>query len=459
MARGTLELSERRSTLEAARDALVGFDELLPTASGPDLDDLLGLADQVAALASAVRVSIAVEATGRGEVAGSEVQAWVRENAPSLRQGGASAVARIAVDVAGSASSPGRVEPDEESALGLVWTAVRDGRLGAGAACAVLREAARLEPVLRPEALPTVTEGLVDLAVGHGTTVMRRLRPRLVAEYGQRGELDELHRRLESAARLSMPRIESGDLTEYQLWMTPEQAATLEAAIGPLSAPAPNEETGERDLRAAGQRRVEALAEVCRVASGLESSDTPGAAATLHVTMSLTDLQRVTGAGEVLDSVADGTLVGPEALRRLACDAALVPHVLGSADEPLTLGRIVRLFNRAHRRHLRLRDRGCTFPGCTAPAAWAQAHHVRHWVDGGRTDVSNAAFLCQRHHTVVHRRRLWATVRELPDEQGRYVVWDLLDGSYDRALAALTSDGSSQDRQPVGGERRSSPAA
>ena len=53
--------------------------------------------------------------------------------------------------------------------------------------------------------------------------------------------------------------------------MTPEQAAVLEAAIGPMSAPAPNEATGERDLRPAGQRRVEALAEVCRRSSGLDA--------------------------------------------------------------------------------------------------------------------------------------------------------------------------------------------
>ena len=70
--------------------------------------------------------------------------------------------------------------------------------------------------------------------------------------------------------------MESGDLTEYQLVMTPEQAAALEAAIGPLSRPAPNEETGERDLRPAGQRRVEALTEVCRRSSGLDADGKGG---------------------------------------------------------------------------------------------------------------------------------------------------------------------------------------
>ena len=46
------------------------------------------------------------------------------------------------------------------------------------------------------------------------------------------------------------------------------------------------------------------------------------------------------------------------------------------------------------------RDRVCTYPGCTAPAAWSKAHHVIHWADGGLSDVDNAALLCQRHHTM-----------------------------------------------------------
>ncbi len=437
MATGRTELAQRRSCLEAAREALAGFGEVLAAASGAELGELLGVLDEVASGASAARVSAVVEAARRGEVAGSDVQLWVREHAPSLRQGGAAAVARIAVDVAAAGSGLEGGGPAQDSPLGIVWGAVESGLLEAGTGCAVLREAGRLDPLLRPEAVPTVATALVTLAEQHGTSMMRRLRPRLLADFGHHGALDDLQRRLESAARLSMPHVESGDLTEYQLWMTPEQAATLEAAIGPLSAPVPNEETGERDLRPAGQRRVEALTDVCRAASGLEAETRAGSPATLHVTMTLADLQAETGAGEVIGSVADSTLISPETLRRLACDAALIPHVLGTADEPLTVGRLERLFNRAHRRHLWVRDRGCTFPGCTAPAAWARAHHVRHWADGGATDISNAALLCQRHHTIVHRRRLWADVRATPDDHGRYVIWDLTDGSYDRALAAL----------------------
>ncbi len=57
-----------------------------------------------------------------------------------------------------------------------------------------------------------------------------------------------------------------------------------------------------------------------------------------------------------------------------------------------------------------IRDRGCTFPGCSRPPAWCVAHHVWHWCDGGPTDLSNLALLCPRHHTIVHQKGYTATV-------------------------------------------------
>ncbi|MFL6176843.1 MAG: HNH endonuclease signature motif containing protein [Ornithinibacter sp.] len=334
----------------------------------------------------------------------------------------------------------------------------------------VLGEVARLEPRLVPEAVPSVVEALLDLGSRWGAGQMRRLRPAMLARFGAAGELDDLQERLVPVARLSQPWVASGDVTQYQLVVTPEQAAVLEAAIGPLSAPAPNQETGERDLRPAGQRRVEALAEVCRRSSAVDADaqggeGAAGSAAALHVTIALSDLQEMTGArpvagaglgtgaGEVFGSTATGVLLSPGVLRRVACDAALVPHVLGSAGEDLDLGRVVRLFTRAQRRRLWRRDRCCTFPGCAAPGSWTRAHHVLHWADGGLSDVDNAALLCQRHHTVVHTRRLWASVRARPDELGRYVVWDLSVGSYDRQLDQLRRDRAGQDPPPLTRQR------
>ncbi len=118
----------------------------------------------------------------------------------------------------------------------------------------------------------------------------------------------------------------------------------------------------------------------------------------------------------------DGHVLTPETVRRLACDAEIIPAVLGGDRQVLELGRSRRLVSAGQRTALWLRDRGCTFPGCTIPAAWTRAHHVIHWAAGGATDLGNLALLCQRHHTEVHARRLTATVdRDAPP--GSAVTW------------------------------------
>ncbi len=130
-------------------------------------------------------------------------------------------------------------------------------------------------------------------------------------------------------------------------------------------------------------------------------------------------------------SRAQATMLSPAIVRQLACDADVLPVVFGANGEILDLGRTVRLFSKPQRKALWSRDRHCSYPGCDAPAAWADAHHLIHWVDGGDSDLANATLLCQRHHTLVHDKRLIATVHA-PDEHGRCVTWDLSPGSYDR---------------------------
>ncbi|HET7763446.1 MAG TPA: hypothetical protein VFL46_13860, partial [Phycicoccus sp.] len=74
-------------------------------------------------------------------------------------------------------------------------------------------------------------------------------------------------------------------------------------------------------------------------------------------------------------------------------------------------------------------------------------------LDGGPTDMTNAALLCQRHHTFVHTRRLVAQVRGRPDERGRYVTWDLTPGSYDQHLEKLRAEKAAHDPPPLTPER------
>ena len=82
---------------------------------------------------------------------------------------------------------------------------------------------------------------------------------------------------------------------------------------------------------------------------------------------------------------------------------ALLPPALGGAPtQPLEVGRATRVVSAAQRAALAVRDGGCRFPGCDRPPAWCEAHHLRHWLHGGATDLANLVLLCRAHHRAVH---------------------------------------------------------
>jgi hypothetical protein len=88
--------------------------------------------------------------------------------------------------------------------------------------------------------------------------------------------------------------------------------------------------------------------------------------------------------------------------RHLLCDALFSTIVVDSLGTPLDAGRSVRLATPTQRRALKVRDGGCVFPGCAAPAEQCEAHHVVYFLDGGPTDLNNLALLCKRHHALAH---------------------------------------------------------
>ncbi|MFC5062820.1 HNH endonuclease signature motif containing protein [Actinomycetospora atypica] len=103
-----------------------------------------------------------------------------------------------------------------------------------------------------------------------------------------------------------------------------------------------------------------------------------------------------------LGLLGENTYIRPETARRLACDADLVPAVMGGEGQPLDLGRKVRIVPPHVRRALYLRDRHCAHPGCRRRARKTHAHHILHWVDGGETCPENCVLLCAYHHSLVH---------------------------------------------------------
>jgi hypothetical protein len=100
--------------------------------------------------------------------------------------------------------------------------------------------------------------------------------------------------------------------------------------------------------------------------------------------------------------LADGQPIPVGEARRIACDAGIVPVVMGGDGEVLDIGRTSRVVPVGMRRALNLRDGGCRFAGCDRPAAWCDAHHIRHWADGGDTNLPNLILLCAYHHTLIH---------------------------------------------------------
>ncbi|MEO7421903.1 MAG: HNH endonuclease, partial [Ornithinibacter sp.] len=167
-----MSLAETRSAMEAARGAFAALGSVVHEASGAELAELMTLADEVSAGAGAARVQVTVEAITRGEVAeaGVNVHTWVREHAPSLRQGGAAHVAKVATAVTkgGPTWNPEGVGPDPESPVGIIWDGVADGSVSPGLACATLAELERTVPLLVPGAVPTVTRALLELGVQWG---------------------------------------------------------------------------------------------------------------------------------------------------------------------------------------------------------------------------------------------------------------------------------------------------
>lgn len=155
------------------------------------------------------------------------------------------------------------------------------------------------------------------------------------------------------------------------------------------------------DSRTAGQRRADALVELCR--RHLDSGGLPTTGGQAPHVVVVTDLATLEARAGGFGELPDGNVLTGEAVRRLACEAGVTRVITGPGSQPLDVGRAQRTATAAQRRALRIRDGDqCLFPGCDRPGAWAQAHHVNWWSRGGRTDIDEMVLLCKRHHTSVH---------------------------------------------------------
>jgi hypothetical protein len=103
--------------------------------------------------------------------------------------------------------------------------------------------------------------------------------------------------------------------------------------------------------------------------------------------------------------VSGGQPLPASVVRRLLCDADLLPVILGSNSEPLDVGRVERLVTPTIRAALEVRDGGCIFPGCDKPPGECEAHHVIPWWAGGVTAIHNLVLACPHHHGIIEPSR------------------------------------------------------
>ncbi|MBM4633429.1 DUF222 domain-containing protein [Rhodococcus hoagii] len=183
------------------------------------------------------------------------------------------------------------------------------------------------------------------------------------------------------------------------------------------------------EKRTPARQRADAFAEILR--RYLDSGEAPvegGERPHLSLHVNAADLARSQSAHEWTHPNEGSDLFGDKDIacmphtgplsiataRRLACDCHLAPIVMDDGV-PLNLGRTSRTVSKKQRRALIARDHGCAFPGCGAPPAHCEGHHIKHWADGGPTDLDNLVLLCRYHHTLLHHSH-WE-VRTGPDRK------------------------------------------
>ena len=208
--------------------------------------------------------------------------------------------------------------------------------------------------------------------------------------------------------------------------LSPEVGAVvqraLEAASERLRQDAAATDPGTEEVTT-GQRRADALGLVAE--SALAADLDRGTAGDRYQVVVHVDegvLENDDAPGQ--SALEDGPYVSAETSRRMACDAASVVLSHGRDGQTLDVGRKTRTVPPALRRQ-------CRFPGCRARRC--DAHHIRHWAEGGATKLNSLVLLCRRHHRAVHEEGFTVTLRDDGDPRFFWPDGRLLPAAYSHA--------------------------
>ncbi|MCL2543114.1 MAG: HNH endonuclease, partial [Nocardioidaceae bacterium] len=265
---------------------------------------------------------------------------------------------------------------------------------------------------LDPEVLARAEAELVELAARFDPAELRRIGRKILEvvapDVAEDEEAKALEREEQRARETCSFRFKAqGDGTTRITGLIPDgEANRLETYLNAYTSPRAT--TGSTGSTGPVTPRHRLLGQAfCALLEHLDPTKLPdhgGDATTVIVTIDHTQLLSTLGAADLLGGL-DGSRISATEARRLACTAHILPAVLGGKGEVLDLGRARRLFSAAQRKALRIRDRHCRAEGCSIPAPWCEAHHLKPWSQGGNTDLADGILLCNHHHHRAHDTR------------------------------------------------------
>jgi hypothetical protein len=370
-----------------------------------DRDQLAVVAKQIAQLSSWVD-SVKVRVT--------------RRQRQLAEAGRGEAPADLLVREGGQSGRDARSADDREkvcTALPNFEGALASGSVSAGHVDAIAGAVRGMDPVTAAEFF-THRDELLDRARALGVDAFgqncRELARLVLAEQAAGSELSELERQRQ-ASKVTRWSDKVTGMRKTLLELDPERDQILWAAVsGALKKLRQRPEHAKTPWH---QLQVEAVIAACSGGDGGERVPS------LIALCDLETLRNGIHANSVCET-EDATPLPVEVVRRLACEADIIPVVLNSRGEALAVGRTQRLATPAQRAALRAMHRTCIGATCTVPFDACQIHHVIPWEHGGATDLSNLAPLCTRDHHLVHEGG-W-TLTMTPN---RVATWTRPDGT------------------------------
>jgi hypothetical protein len=302
----------------------------------------------------------------------------------------------------------------------LTAVALAESRVNDQQAEAILSGLAELPDDLDPDLTQKAEQHLIELAKDYDAKSLRGFARTILEVVAP--DLADAH----LAKLLERQERDAEDANRLRVWDTPHgrvrgdfdldglSGTCLKKALFALAAPkhrASKGPLGERQPTA--ERLGQAFAEYVRRYPTTKLPKAGGLNATVIVLM---DYDTLLGGIEAA-KLDTGQHISAALARRIACEAGIIPAVLGGTSEVLDLGRSRRFHSKAQRIKATIEQRGCTREGCDAPPAFTQMHHPTPWSQGGETN-RDAWMLCPPDHRAAHSNRY--TYEKLPHGKVRF---------------------------------------